>query len=246
MQQVSPCSCNTNFCHLGNKVAEYFRPVKVYRKKIIKTQQEEVDAFFSEIRKIKPNFDSKNNNAKVLNPKVQRCLDIILASILAIPVLLTTAIATSIIKIVEKDMPVMHIPTRYGYKDKGFKMYKIRTSRTTDDGWRHRSRFASFLRKYSIDEFPQILNVFKGEMSFMGSRPVNFKDLREYSVYADKELLVQWLSVKPGFGFGYEKGRKLPKPRPELEKEFLENRGFTTYLKTIKALFLTVIKGNNL
>ena len=239
-------SYNNNFGHNKNKVVKYFRPLNWYKKPNIPTSQEEIDRFFLEIQKAKSEFNLSKNNAKVLNPKLQRVLDIILASVLAVPAFIVTVIASSIVKISQKDMPAFHKQKRYGFEDKIINIYKIRTVEKTDDGWRKTSKFAHLLRKYSIDEFPQIWNVFKGEMSFMGPRPLIFKDLKLLLQEGGMEFLLNRLSVKPGFGFGYQKGRTLPKLQTELEKDFFKDMSFKTYLKTIKSLFFTVIRGNNL
>ena len=55
------------------------------------------------------------------------------------------------------------------------------------------TRFGAFLRKSSLDELPQLVNVLRGEMSLVGPRPVTEKELERYGVFAR-----HYLSVKPG------------------------------------------------
>lgn len=57
------------------------------------------------------------------------------------------------------------------------------------------TKLGVFIRKYSIDEFPQFLNILKGEMSFIGPRPIVPEELAEYKNPSERHL---FLSVKPG------------------------------------------------
>lgn len=109
---------------------------------------------------------------------VKRILDIlvsVLVGIIAMPICLILAV---IIKIDSKG-PVFLKQPRTGYKGKIFKLYKFRTmiveTHYADGTWiphdKRCTRVGRIIRKLSIDELPQLINVLKGEMSLIGPRP---------------------------------------------------------------------------
>lgn len=95
----------------------------------------------------------------------------------------------------------------------------------------------NFIRKSSIDEFPQFINVLRGEMSFIGPRPILTKELEEYSK-EEQDLL---LSVKPGMtGMWQVSGRSevFYPERCEMELYYPQNQSFALDVK----IFLLTIK----
>ncbi|MEW6380398.1 MAG: sugar transferase [bacterium] len=111
---------------------------------------------------------------------VKRLLDIILSSLLLIltsPVILLSALLIRL----DSEGPILFRQERVGEREKIFKLYKFRTMRAdaeqqTGPIWTkkndHRiTRIGRFLRQTRIDELPQLVNVFKGEMSLVGPRP---------------------------------------------------------------------------
>lgn len=101
--------------------------------------------------------------------------------IIALAILIATSpfwlIIAIIIKI-ESRGPVFFIQTRTGERGKNFPIIKFRTMKTennnqapTENGDSRVTRFGSILRKTRLDEIPQVLNIIKGEMSFVGPRP---------------------------------------------------------------------------
>lgn len=132
---------------------------------------------------------------------IKRSFDLILALlglITIVPLLILIAI---IIKIDSKG-PILFIQNRVGKNNKNFNIFKFRTMYTKSEGKglltignrdSRVTKIGYFLRRYKIDEFPQLLNVLLGDMSFVGPRP----ELRYYVDFYKKEDLII-LSVRPG------------------------------------------------
>ena len=115
----------------------------------------------------------------ILNAFVKRLFDIVVSLILIIissPVMLFAAIGT---KITGGPGPIIFKQERVGLNRKVFTMYKFRSMRMNDEenkAWSQntdsrKTKFGSFIRKFSIDELPQFFNVLKGDMSIIGPRP---------------------------------------------------------------------------
>lgn len=119
---------------------------------------------------------------------IKRILDFVFAIILLIilwPIMFITAMA---IKIEEPKEPVLFKQKRPGKDGEIFQVYKFRTmkSETEQEGkllsdMERMTKLGSFLRKTSIDELPQLLNIICGEMSFIGPRPLLVDYLEHYS-----------------------------------------------------------------
>lgn len=98
--------------------------------------------------------------------------------------------------------PVFYRQTRVGRDNKDFRLFKFRSMRPDSDklglitvGGRDPRVTSSgyYIRKYKLDEFPQLINVFKGDMSLVGPRP----EVRKYvDMYTPEQMRV--LSVRPG------------------------------------------------
>lgn len=98
--------------------------------------------------------------------------------------------------------PVFYRQTRVGRNNKDFQLFKFRSMRPDSDklglitvgGHDPRvTRSGYYIRKYKLDEFPQLINVFKGDMSLVGPRP----EVRKYvDMYTPEQMRV--LSVRPG------------------------------------------------
>ena len=132
---------------------------------------------------------------------MKRLLDILSSSIVLL-VLLPVWLVIALLIVAESKGGVFYKQVRVGKDNKDFFLYKFRTMRVGSDkkglltvGERDNriTRVGYFLRKYKIDEFPQLLNVIKGDMSIVGPRP----EVRKYvDLYTPEQMKV--LSVRPG------------------------------------------------
>lgn len=131
----------------------------------------------------------------------------IIAIILLIPVFVVTAI---LIKIDDPNGPIFYSQIRIGRNGHPFKMYKFRSMVINADKrleplLKHNevegamfkmksdprvTRIGKVIRKYSIDELPQLLNVIKGDMALVGPRPPLRREVRNYTKYDKQRLLV--------------------------------------------------------
>lgn len=183
------------------------------------------------------------------NAFIKRALDILGSLFLILctsPIMIITAV---IIKLTSRG-PVIFKQKRVGLNKSLFVMYKFRSMKINsqeETGWStdndpRKTKFGSFIRKFSIDELPQFFNVLKGDMSLVGPRPElphfveNFKN--EIPLYMVKH------QVKPGItGLaqvnGY-RGDTSIKKRIEFDIHYIENWNI---LMDISILFKTAFKG---
>lgn len=182
----------------------------------------------------------------------KRCCDLVVG-IVALPFVLVLIAVLGIMIYAEDKGPVFYNAERVGKNGRGFVMYKLRSMRVNapdlvmDDGSTYNgaddprmTRIGAFMRKTSLDEFPQFLNVLKGDMSVVGPRP----DLsRETELYRGNEG--RKLEVKPGItGYAAVYGRNsLPwRERLRLDVYYVEHMSFALDLKVFFMTFATVFK----
>jgi exopolysaccharide biosynthesis polyprenyl glycosylphosphotransferase len=132
----------------------------------------------------------------------KRAADLILSLLIFLVTWPFWLIISLIIKL-ESRGPIFFVQTRAGERGKEFRMIKFRTMKTenndhspTQDGDHRVTRFGSFLRKTRLDELPQIINIIKGEMSFVGPRPeqpILITELEKQIPFYRERML-----VKPG------------------------------------------------
>ena len=177
----------------------------------------------------------------------KRLIDIIL-SILGLIILSPFFVIFAIIIKLESKGPVFFKQKRYGKNKKFFMIYKFRTMRTDapKDMPTHRlsnaesyiTKFGGFMRKTSIDELPQIINILKGDMSIIGPRPAlwNQDDLMEEREKYGAN------NIKPGLtGLAQTSGRdELEIPiKAKLDGEYVEK--MSLWMDT-KLFFKTILK----
>ncbi|EPZ59954.1 bacterial sugar transferase family protein [[Clostridium] sordellii ATCC 9714] len=130
---------------------------------------------------------------------IKRIFDIAVSSI-GLIVLLPILIVIAILIKLDSKGPVFFKQKRVGKNKKIFEIYKFRTMVTDAEklgkqitvGADNRiTKVGRFIRKYKLDEFPQLINVLKGEMSLVGPRPEVPKYVELYDIYQEQILLVQ-------------------------------------------------------
>ena len=179
---------------------------------------------------------------------IKRLLDFCTALIL-LPILLCCILFCRLLIL----SPLFYNAPRLGRNGKPFKMFKLRTmivnapdirlsdgSTYNGDDDPRITRVGRFLRKTSIDELPQILNVLLGDMSFIGPRPDPVDWLDKYS---EKEKII--LSVRPGItGYNQAYYRNSADGAMKLKNDvyYAENISFSLdmkiFFKTIKTVLL--------
>jgi len=164
----------------------------------------------------------------------KRLFDVAFASILL--VLLSPVILLSMMLIfVKMGRPIFFVHQRSGWKKRPFNMFKFRTmhadkGKELTDGQRI-TPLGLTLRRYSIDELPQLLNVLIGQMSIVGPRPL----LREYDDFYS-ELQNQRFLMKPGMtGLAQISGRNnlTWDEKLQLDSEYAQRRSLWQDFKII-------------
>ena len=193
-------------------------------------------------------FEKKTNNHKpkgVYEKFFKRFLDVFLSTgalIVLSPIIAITAILVRI----RHGSPVVYVQERPGKDEKIFKIYKFRTmtNETDENGEllpdeKRLTKFGSALRKSSIDEILELVNIVKGDMSIIGPRPL----LEQYLPYYT-EMEKHRHDVRPGLsGLAQVNGRNLVKwdQRLAYDVQYVNNITFTEdvkiVLKTIKKVF---------
>ena len=187
----------------------------------------------------------------------KRFFDIII-SLWALPfVLLVIAVMAPFIYLEDKG-PVFYNATRRGKDGKNFKMYKLRSMYVNSPNLRNAdgstfnsdkdprvTKIGRFMRKTSIDELPQILNVFLGDMSFIGPRPsmptTPFEEL--------SDLSKKRLQMRPGItGYvqAYYRNSIGQDEKIRLACYYVDNVSFMMDVKIILQTIKSVLKRENI
>ena len=190
---------------------------------------------------------------------LKRALDLVLA-ILLLPVVAPLALACAIAVRLESPGPIVFRQYRTGLNGRLFPMRKFRTMvenaeelkaslqhlnimpppdfKIIDDP--RITRVGKFLRKTSLDELPQIINVIRGEMSLVGPRPTDF-DVSTYDLWHTERL-----EVPPGItGLWQISGRHLTNfdERLRLDIKYIEQMSFTQDVRILLRTIGVVLRG---
>ena len=192
---------------------------------------------------------------------VKRTIDILgalIGLVLLSPIFLIVAIA---IKLDSKG-PIIFGHTRKGLHGKDIKVYKFRTmyensqeifnnftKEQKEEFYKNFklendprvTKIGDFLRRTSIDELPQLINILNGSMSIVGPRPIVQKEIDLYGDYANKLF-----SVVPGLTWYWQANGRSDttyEERIKMDMYYIDNRGFWLDFKIIIKTFGSVLKG---
>lgn len=186
---------------------------------------------------------SKSNFYKHHLKRVQDFMLALIALVLLSPVLLIIGLLVFMFI----GRPVLFTQVRPGLHEKPFKMVKFRTMSNTRDQQGHLlsddqrlTRFGKILRSTSLDELPELYNILKGDMSFIGPRPLLMEYLPLYN-----EIQRTRHSVRPGLsGLAQISGRNAISWSDKFTKdiEYIENMSWSYDWKLIFLTLKKVIK----
>lgn len=180
---------------------------------------------------------------------IKRMLDIIF-SLISIILLSPILIIVAILVRINLGSPIIFTQERTGLNGKTFTVYKFRsmTNEVDDKGnllpnELRLTRFSKIFRSTSLDELPELFNILKGDMSFVGPRPL----LTEYlDLYTDEQKKRH--NVRPGLtSYTAVNGRSTLSwdKRFEMDVWYVKNMSFWLDFKIILKTFVTVIKREN-
>lgn len=213
-----------------------------------------------ETTSLRTQSDVKTKISKKVYIKIKRVIDVIMASIALILLSPVFAIIAIAIKIDSKG-PVFFAHKRIGKNGNIIKLYKFRSmvinaeelikSFTPEQMREYKENYkltndpritkvGKFLRKTSLDELPQLINIINGDLSIIGPRPVVADELEKYGTNKDK-----FLSVTPGLtGYWAANGRSNTtyEQRMEMELYYIDNLSLKMDIKVFFKTILSVVK----
>ena len=174
---------------------------------------------------------------------------IIMLCFLSVPILLIGVM----VKLISKG-PMLYWSDRIGINNDIFKMPKFRTmcidapvvaTHLMKDANAYLTPIGFFLRRFSLDELPQLINILKGDMSFVGPRPAlhNQDDLIEFRTAKGIHKIIPGIT-----GWAQVNGRdELPIPaKVKLDEYYLKNRSFFLDLRILLVTFIKVVRTENI
>jgi len=183
---------------------------------------------------------------------IKRIIDFVMALVLIVLLSIPLLVIALLVKLTSKG-PVIFWTDRVGANNVIFKMAKLRTMRLNapqvathlmkshDD---YITPIGKFLRKYSLDEIPQLFNILKGDMTFVGPRPALFNQNDLIGLRTKKNIH----KLIPGItGWAQVNGRdNLPIPvKVEFDEYYSKNRSFPLDLKIMLMTFVKAARGED-
>lgn len=184
---------------------------------------------------------------------IKRLLDLVLSTI-SLVVLAVPLLVVGVVIYIDDPGNVIFSQERVGYQGKLFNLYKFRSMKISTPKYlatsevanpdEYITRIGHIIRKYSIDELPQLFNVFLGDMSIVGPRPLiaNEKDIH------DMRMKCGVYSVKPGItGLAQINGRDTVAPAEKVawDKKYLDSLCLITDIKIVLETAFKVVRGRD-
>lgn len=187
---------------------------------------------------------------------VKRTFDFV-ASLTALIILSPLFIIICILLLCQRDGTVFFRQERIGFKGKPFNIYKFRTMRSDSEsdgkprlaavGDERLTKVGRFLREHHLDELPQLLNVLKGDMSFVGPRPERryfIEKIREKNPDYDYIYLMRpGLTSMATLHNGYTDTMEKMLIRLQMDLDYLCKRSLWLDVKLIFKTFLYIVNG---
>ncbi len=177
---------------------------------------------------------------------IKRCLDIAVSG-LAIVILSPLLAGLCMLELIYHGRPVLFAQERPGLHGKTFKLYKFRSMTNERDekgqllpGEQRVTPFGRFLRRFSLDELPELFGIFTGKMSIIGPRPL----LPQYVPLYTKRHMMRH-EVRPGFACIPLKPMKTWTWNDQFENDiwYIENCSFSVDLKMVFAVAREALAG---
>lgn len=193
----------------------------------------------------------------LVNKFIKRAFDIVVSALVTVFILSWLVPLLGILIKWETKGPIMFVQLRSGLNNRPFRCFKFRSMGANNESEATQAtkkdirvtRIGRILRKTSLDEFPQFLNVLMGDMSIVGPRPHMLKHTKSFSNLADDYMIRQFL--KPGItGWAQVNGFRGEitelyhiKKRVESDLWYLENWRLSLDIKIMFLTVYNVIKG---
>lgn len=184
---------------------------------------------------------------------MKRAFDFTVSLILII-ILSPLFLLLSLIVLIDAGSPVIFRQYRVGKDNKLFYIYKFRTMRRgvrnvataeLTDSEKYITKSGRILRKTSLDELPQLVNVLRGDMSFVGPRPLipEEKEIRalrkEYNVYSVRPGITGWAQINGRDSLSIEE-------KALFDKEYIDKQSVLFDIKILFRTVLVVLKRENI
>lgn len=197
-------------------------------------------------------------SGSLTNRVIKRTFDIVVSLLFLVLCFWWIYLIVAVLTKIFQPGPVFFAQKRSGLGGQEFVMLKFRSMKVNaqsdtlqaspDDP--RKTKFGNFLRRSSIDELPQFINVLRGDMSIVGPRPHMVKHTQEYSELIDKYMVRHW--VRPGItGWAQVSGargetRELWQMEDRIKKDiwYIENWSITLDFQIIFLTFWNTIRGD--